>query len=87
MSPRLRLVLAFSLVYLVWGSTYVAIRLVVESAPPLVAMGSRFLAAGALLYAWMRMRGVASPTWSQWRGAAIVGALLFLFGNGGVAWA
>lgn len=87
MSPRLRLVVAFSLVYLVWGSTYVAIRLVVESTPPLIAMGSRFLTAGALLYAWMRWRGVAPPRARQWRDAALVGALLFLAGNGGVAWA
>ncbi len=87
MSPRLRLVLAFSLVYVVWGSTYIAIQFVVHSAPPLVAMGSRFLTAGALLYAWARMRGAATPTAAQWRGAAFVGALLFLAGNGGVAWA
>lgn len=87
MSPRLRLVLAFSLVYVVWGSTYIAIQFVVHSAPPLVAMGSRFLTAGALLYAWARMRGAAKPTAAQWRGAALVGALLFLAGNGGVAWA
>ena len=87
MSPRLRLVLAFSLVYVVWGSTYIAIRFVVESSPPLLAMGSRFLVAGALLYAWARMRGAAKPTARQWRGAAWVGALLFLAGNGGVAWA
>jgi drug/metabolite transporter (DMT)-like permease len=87
MSPRLRLVLAFALVYVVWGSTYIAIRFVVDSAPPLIAMGSRFLTAGALLYAWARLRGAAKPTARQWRGAALVGALLFLFGNGGVAWA
>jgi drug/metabolite transporter (DMT)-like permease len=87
MSARLRLVLAFALVYVVWGSTYIAIRFVVESAPPLVSMGSRFLTAGALLYAWARLRGAAKPTARQWRGAAMVGALLFLAGNGGVAWA
>jgi drug/metabolite transporter (DMT)-like permease len=87
MSPRLRLFVAFALVYVVWGSTYIAIRFVVESAPPLVAMGSRFLTAGALLYAYTRLRGAAKPTARQWRGAAMVGALLFLAGNGGVAWA
>jgi drug/metabolite transporter (DMT)-like permease len=87
MSHRLRLVLAFACVYIVWGSTYLAIRMVVDSAPPLVAMGTRFLAAGGLLYAWVRLRGGAAPTVRQWRGAALVGALLFLAGNGGVAWA
>lgn len=86
-SPRLRVLLAFAMVYLVWGSTYVAIRLVVEGMPPLLGMGSRFAVAGAVLVAWARVRGEPMPTRLQWRSTAIVGALLFVAGNGGVAWA
>lgn len=75
-------------VYLVWGSTYLAIRVVVETAPPLLAMGARFLLAGALLAAVLAARrGVGSlrvrPR--QLGGAAVVGLLLLLGGNGGVA--
>jgi drug/metabolite transporter (DMT)-like permease len=79
---------ALSVVYLVWGSTYLAIRVVVDSAPPLLAMGVRFVAAGLLLatYVVIRrgVRGLA-VTRGQLGSAAVVGALLLLGGNGGVA--
>lgn len=77
-------VLALALVYVVWGSTYLAIRLALEAGyPPLsVISGSRFIVAGALLYAFLRWRGVAAPTRAQWRNLALMGALLLLLGNG-----
>lgn len=87
MSPRLRILVAFLLVYLVWGSTYFAILFVVESVPPMIGMGTRFACAGVILFALARARGEVPPTALQWRSAAIVGGLLFVAGNGGVAWA
>ena len=77
-------VLALALVYVVWGSTYLAIRLALEAGyPPLsVISGSRFIVAGALLYAFLRWRGVAAPTRAHWRNLALMGALLLLLGNG-----
>lgn len=75
---------AFAVLYLVWGSTYLAIRFAIETLPPLLMASVRFLVAGALLYAWARSRGAPRPTRAQWRAAAIVGGLLFVGGNGAV---
>ncbi len=75
------------MVYVVWGSTYLAIRFAVETIPPFLMAGVRFLIAGALLYAWVRARGVAGPSRREWRSAAIIGLLLLVGGNGGVVWA
>jgi len=85
--PRWRVVTAFAAVYLIWGSTYLAIRIAVETMPPFLMAGVRFLIAGAILYVWTRWRGTPSPTPSHWRAATIVGGLLLLGGNGGVVWA
>jgi drug/metabolite transporter (DMT)-like permease len=71
--------------YLVWGSTYLAIRIALDSFPPFFQMGTRFLAAGGLLLAWSAGRGGAWPTPAQWRNAAIVGALMLGVGMGLVA--
>lgn len=81
------LVLAFAAVYLIWGSTYLAIRVAIETLPPFLMAGARFLIAGALLYAWMRRRGAPPPAPHHWRAAAVVGGLLLVGGNGGVVWA
>lgn len=78
---------AFAAIYVVWGSTYLAIRVVVEAFPPFLAAGCRFLTAGALLYGWARWRGVAAPARRLWMPALLLGALFFLFGNGGISWA
>jgi drug/metabolite transporter (DMT)-like permease len=86
--PLLALWGALVTVYLVWGSTYLAIRVVVESAPPLLAMGARFVTAGALLAAFLlvrRGRRALRVRPRQLGGAALVGGLLLLGGNGGVA--
>ena len=78
---------AFAAIYIVWGSTYLAIRVMVDSMPPLLAGGSRFLFTGAILYGWARWRGVPAPSRKLWGPAFILGALFFLLGNGGVSWA
>jgi drug/metabolite transporter (DMT)-like permease len=85
--PTWKVVAAFAAVYLVWGSTYLAIRISLETLPPFVMAGVRFLAAGTLLYAWSRRQGASSPSASQWKNAGLVGGLLFLCGNGAVVWA
>ena len=77
---------ALATIYLVWGSTYLAIRVTDRTMPPLLMSSVRFLIAGAALYAFAS-RGRARPTFREWRAAAIVGAALLLIGNGGVAWA
>jgi drug/metabolite transporter (DMT)-like permease len=78
---------AFAAVYLIWGSTYLAIRYAVETIPPLLMMGMRHLTAGALLYGWARWRGTPAPRPREWFYPAVIGALLFLGGHGGLAWA
>jgi drug/metabolite transporter (DMT)-like permease len=85
--PRSRVLAAFAAVYVIWGSTYLAIRYAVETLPPFSMTGVRFLVAGALLYGWARLRGAARPVLSHWRSAAIVGGLLLVGGTGTVAWA
>jgi drug/metabolite transporter (DMT)-like permease len=84
---RLRLVAAFGAVYLLWGSTYIAIRFALETLPPFWMAASRFLLAGTLLYLFARRRGAAAPEPRHWRSALVVGGLLLLGGNGGVVWA
>lgn len=81
------LVIAFGAIYVIWGSTYLAIRFAIETIPPFTMAGVRFLVAGGLLYAWARSRGAARPRRVHWRGTAVVGALLLLGGNGAVVWA
>ena len=80
-------VLAFALVYVIWGSTYLGIRYAVESIPPFLMAATRHLAAGVLLFAFARARGAGSPSWVEWRDAAIAGTLMLVVGNGGVTWA
>ena len=80
----LAVVFALAIVYVVWGSTYLGIRFALEGGwPPLVAVsGARFIVAGAAMYAFLRWRGVAAPTPSQWKNLAVMGLLLLLLGNG-----
>jgi drug/metabolite transporter (DMT)-like permease len=79
-------VLALATVYIVWGSTYLAIRVTDRTMPPFLMSSVRFLIAGGILYALVA-RGRPRPTLREWGAAAIVGAALLLVGNGGVAWA
>ena len=84
---RTPLVAAFTAVYLIWGSTYLAIRFAIETMPPFTMAGVRFAVAGGGLYAWLRLWGVGRPKPIHWRTAFIVGGLMLLGGNGGVVWA
>ncbi len=84
---RGKVVAAFAAVYLIWGSTYLAIRFAIETIPPHLMAAARFLVAGAVLYAWSRLRGAPRPTARNWGAAAVVGGLLLLGGNGAVVWA
>ncbi|HEY4822495.1 MAG TPA: drug/metabolite exporter YedA [Candidatus Bathyarchaeia archaeon] len=86
-SLRLQIALAFLAIYTIWGSTYLAIRIAIETIPPFLMAGVRFLIAGAALYLWTRLRGAPSPTRPNWKAATVVGGLLLLGGNGGVVWA
>lgn len=79
-------ILAFAAVYVFWGSTFLFIRFAVETIPPFVMSGGRFVLAGTLLYAVARARGAAPATRRQWRDAAVVGVLLMVLGNGAVVW-
>ncbi|MGH7651711.1 MAG: EamA family transporter [Gemmatimonadaceae bacterium] len=91
MSPqnasRAQIVAAFASIYIIWGSTYLAIRYAVETIPPFLMGGTRFLISGALLYIWARNRGAGRPTKPHWRNAIIAGGFLLLGGNGAVIWA
>ncbi len=84
---RASILLALLTVYLVWGSTYLAIRVALTSIPPFLMIGSRFLLAGAFLYAFLRLRNLSSPNRKQWLNAALVGALMLGGGVGGTAFA
>ena len=84
--PRLKLISAFASVYIVWGSTYLAIRIAIETIPPLLMAGFRFIIAGSMMYLWGRLRTKEQPTLIHWKSAAIVGLMLLLVGNGGLSW-
>ena len=78
-----RVALALAAVYLIWGSTYLGIRFALEGGfPPFLLGGIRFTIAGALMFAFLRLRGMPVPTRAQWRNAAVLGMLLMLLGNG-----
>ena len=84
---RTALLLAFATIYLVWGSTYLGIRIAVGSMPPFAMASARFLIAGALLFIVLKLRGAQWPTLAQLREHALIGTFLLLGGNGLVAWA
>jgi drug/metabolite transporter (DMT)-like permease len=81
------MVLAFAAVYLIWGSTYLAIRVGVRSLPPFLMAGCRFVSAGGLLYLLLRARGARAPSRGEWARAAVAGLLMLTVGNGLVTWA
>ncbi|MBL0165337.1 MAG: drug/metabolite exporter YedA [Xanthomonadales bacterium] len=84
---RLLVPLALFAVYVIWGSTYFAIRIALDSWPPFLLGAVRFLLAGGLLYVFLRLRGAAAPTRAQWINAAVTGTLLLGIGNGLVCFA
>ena|SRR5271165_2159042 len=83
----LRVLLAFFAIYVLWGTSFLAIRIAVEEVPPLFAAGTRFFVAGVLLYGFMRWKGQPKPTRPQWRSLAIIGLLMFVAEYGPLFWA
>ena len=78
---------ALSAVYLIWGSTYLAIRFTVETTPPFLSAAARFIVSGAVLYLWRRLCGDRTPSQHEWRSATVIGLFLLVGGNGAVVWA
>src|SRR6266404_4073679 len=86
----MRLAIALGIVYVVWGSTYLAIAVANRTLPPMLMLSVRFLVAGGLLYLWAMRRGETAgghPSRRQWGAAAVIGGLLLVIDTGGVAWA
>jgi drug/metabolite transporter (DMT)-like permease len=82
-----RVPLAFAAIYLLWGATFLAIRIAVLEIPPLFTAGVRFLSAGTLLYAWMRLRGQPAPAAAEWRGIVLTALCMFVVTYGALFWA
>jgi len=80
------LILAFAAIYLIWGSTYLGIRVAVETFPPFLMASMRFAVAGVLIFGFLRLRGGAWPTARQWKDQAVIGIFLLVGGNGVVSW-
>ncbi len=81
---KIQIVSAFAALYLIWGSTYLGILFAIQSIPPFLMAGARFLLAGLVMFAIARTQGPLRSTWAEWRTSLIVGACLLLGGNGGV---
>jgi drug/metabolite transporter (DMT)-like permease len=89
-SPRVRpdlplIIVCLIAVYVLWGTTYYAIKIAISGFATFFLVGTRFMFAGALILGWQMLRGAPMPTFAQWRGAALIGCLLLLAGNGTVA--
>lgn len=83
----LRVLAAFAAIYVLWGATFLAIRITVLEIPPFFGSGLRFFLAGSALYVFMRLRGQASPTWEQWRAIALIALCMFVVTYGALFWA
>lgn len=83
-ASRAKLIAAFAAIYVIWGSTYLAILMAIQTLPPLLMAGARFLVAGLILFGWAWRSADSHPTGRQWRNAAAVGLLLLVGGNGAV---
>lgn len=84
---KLRIAASMLAIYLIWGSTYLAIRFAIETIPPFIMAGTRYLLPGLLLFIWRRLAGDPAPTRRQWIAGTIVGLFLLLGGNGILSWA
>lgn len=85
--PTLAFVVAFASVYIIWGSTYLAIKLAVDTIPPFLMLSSRFGVAGLILYSYLRLTGTPRPSGREWKSALIVGGLMLGGGTGTLGWA
>lgn len=83
-SKRSLVVIAFAALYVIWGSTYLGIKFSIETIPPFLMAGARFVLAGVIMYAIAWSQGIGDSTWRNWRTSLIIGACLLLGGNGGV---
>ena len=86
-APTAYIIMAFAALYVIWGSTYLGMAIAIDTMPPFLMASTRFFVAGAILYFIRRWLGDPTPNVRQWRSATIIGTLLFLGGNGVVAWA
>ena len=85
--PTGKILIAFAIIYFVWGSTFYAIRIGVHEVPPLLFAAMRFLTAGAVMFGWLKARGERSPNARQWLAASFLGALIFVCDYGLLFWA
>src|SRR6266705_5603539 len=85
--PSWQILLAFAILYFVWGSTFLAIRVGVREVPPFLLAAMRFFAAGSILYVWMRLKSSPSLTLREWAGASFLGTLIFVVDYGCLFWA
>jgi drug/metabolite transporter (DMT)-like permease len=85
--PAWKTMLAFAIIYFVWGSTFLAIRVGVREVPPLLLASMRFFIAGVVLYAWMRLRGMPSPSRREWFAASALAVCIFVVDYGCLFWA
>ena len=85
--PSWKILLAFAIIYFVWGSTFLAIRVGVHEVPPFLLAALRFFVAGLALYGWMRLKGTPSPSRREWAGAFFLGTLIFVIDYGCLFWA
>jgi drug/metabolite transporter (DMT)-like permease len=83
-SKRTIVIVAFAALYVIWGSTYLGIRFAIETIPPFLMAGARFVLAGVIMYAIAWSQGIGKSSWANWRTSLIIGACLLLAGNGGV---
>ena len=81
---KIRIIVAFAALYLIWGSTFLGIRFAIETIPPFLMAGARFLIAGVIMYSIALSQGIGKSSWANWRTSLIIGACLLLAGNGGV---
>jgi drug/metabolite transporter (DMT)-like permease len=86
-APRWKVLVAFAIIYFVWGSTFLAIRVGVREVPPFLLAGMRFLIAGVVLFLWMRFKGTPTPSLREWSSASLLAILIFVFDYGLLFWA
>jgi len=85
-NKNIKIIVAFAAIYIIWGTTYLGIRVAIETIPPFLMAGTRFIIAGVIAFVFLRARGAPMPKRIHWRSAAIIGAFLIVGGNGLVTW-